>query len=403
MGITVGIDWGNNAHAVCAVDEAGKVRLATRVEHKEEALRSLLAKLSGLGVAEEIPIAIERPSGLLVDTLLDAGHPVFPIHPNVVKASRPRYKAAQSKSDPDDAYLLADLLRTDRHRFRALQPASDRIKALRAMVRSRDDLLRHRVAMVNELEALLDSFWPGAKSLFADLESGISLAFLRRYPTPQSAARLGVHYMASFLSKNRYSGGTSPEELVRRLRAAPSGFAGAQESAVKGQLVLSYVSILESLTAQLRELTGRIEHAVEQIPTGQVLMSLPRAGKLNAAQMLAEIGEDRERFTCPEQLAAEAGVAPVTYQSGKHLRVGFRRACNKSLRHYLTTFAGNSRHDSPWAADLYAQARARGHDHPHATRIVARAWLRVFWKCWKDGVPYDPSKHNAARPYLAAA
>ena len=138
-----------------------------------------------------IPIAIERPSGLLVDALVEAGFVVTPIHPNVVKTCRPRYRAVAAKSDLGDAFILADILRTDGHRLRPLAPQSDAIKALRALVRGRDDLVRARVALANQLIALLESFWPGAARIFSALASPIALAFLERYPTPEAAARLG--------------------------------------------------------------------------------------------------------------------------------------------------------------------------------------------------------------------
>ncbi len=111
----------------------------------------------------------------MVDTLVEAGHPVVPIHPNVIKACRPRYRAAGGKSDPEDAYIISDVLRTDGHRFRTLRPASDEVKALRALVRSRDALVDERVAVANQLRALLDSFWPGAAAIFCTIDSAISL------------------------------------------------------------------------------------------------------------------------------------------------------------------------------------------------------------------------------------
>ena len=111
----------------------------------------------------------------------------------------------------------------------------------------------------------------------------------------------------------------------------------------------------------------------------------------------------RARFPTEHQLAAEAGVAPVTYQSGKSRGVGWRWACNKRLRAALTCMADNSRHQSPWAADVYRRARARGCDHPHAVRILARAWARVLWRAWTDREPYDPTQHAAAKPFLNLA
>lgn len=126
-------------------------------------------------------------------------------------------------------------------------------------------------------------------------------------------------------------------------------------------------------------------------------MSFPRAGQVCAAGIAAELGGVRERFPDPEALAMEAGVAPVTKQSGKSRSVVFRWACNRRLRAAVTCFADNSRHASAWAAAVYARARQRGCDHPHAVRVLARAWIRVLWRAWQDGKPYDPTTHTAAK------
>lgn len=404
MAVCGGLDWGAGEHGVCVVDRAsGAVLARFTARHDAAGLAKLIKRLAAFASPAELPIAIERPSGLLVDTLLAAGHPVVPIHPNVVKASRPRYRAAGGKSDLGDAYLLADLLRTDGHRFRPLTACSDAIKALRALVRGRDDLVAQRLALANQLRALLDSFWPGAAAVFADIASPIALAFVQRYPTPDHAARLGEKRMRGFLAQHRYCGRRSAAELLARLKAAPTGLAGAAESEAKGELVRALASVLTALHAQIAELTARIEHEVADLPDGQIVMSFPRAGRLCAAQILAELGDVRERFPTDQQLAAEAGVCPVTYASGKSRGVVCRWACNHRLRQAITCFADNSRHSSPWAADIYQRARERGCTHPHAIRILARAWIRILWRAWNDRLTYQPDQHRAARTLATAA
>lgn len=346
---------------------------------------------------------VERPSGLIVDALLEGGFTVIPIHPNVVKATRPRYRSHGGKSDASDAYLLADLLRTDGHRFQPLAAQGDDIRALRALVRGRDDLVATRVQLANQLRCLLQSFWPGAAEIFADIDSPIALAFIQRYPTPEAASRLGPKRMAAFCAQHAYSGRRSADELLARLHQAPAVVIGELEMEAKGELALSLVRILARLVAQVRLLTSRIEHHVGAIDDGRLLMSFPRAGRVCAAQILAELGSVRERFDSDEHLAAEAGVAPVTYASGKSKAVTFRWACNHRLRAALTCLADNSRHASHWAAHVYAQARARGCDHPHAIRILSRAWLRVIWRAWIDRKPYDSTQHRAAQMLLQTA
>jgi transposase len=281
------LDWGATAHAVCVVDGTGKVVARFEARHDAAGLADMLARLRKIAPPAELPIAIERPSGLIVDALIEAGHPVIPIHPNVVKACRPRYRAAGGKSDPGDAYMLADILRTDGHRFRPLAPLSDDIRALRALVRGRDDLVAQRVALANQLRSLLEGFWPGAAAIFADIDSPIALAFLARYPTPDSASRLGEKRLASFMAHHAYCGRRSPAELLARLRAAPKGLASDAEADARGELVRALAAVLERLVPEIAKLSSRIEHAVAELPDGKIVMSFPRAGRICAAGILA--------------------------------------------------------------------------------------------------------------------
>lgn len=403
MRYLVGVDWAQAEHAVCILDPEAQALARFTIPHSAVGLSALVSRLRHFGAPEQISIALERPSGLLVDTLLEAGFHIVPVHPNALKASRPRYSAAQGKSDPGDAYILADLLRTDGHRFRPLVPLSDETRALRALVRTRDDLVAQRVALANQLRSLLDSFWPGAATVFADVDSPIALAFLARYPTPCSAEHLGEKRLAAFLARHAYCGRRPVSLLLARLRSAPTGRNGQAETEAKGELVRSLVAILQPLVAELQKLTATIEHAILEHHDGTLFTSFPRAGRVNAAQLLAEIGDDRSRFDSADHLAAEAGVVPITKASGKHRAVTFRWACNKRLRRALTCFADNSRHSSPWAATVYQRARARGCDHPHAIRILARAWCRILWACWQRHLPYLPAHHRAAQHLPNAA
>lgn len=399
----VGLDWASREHAVCVVDERGGTVAQFTVTHSATGMTELVAQLTKVAAPAELRVAIERPSGLVVDTLVEHGFVVVPIHPNAVKAARPRYSAAQAKTDIGDAYLLADLLRTDGHRFRSLVPLSDETKALRGLVRVRDDLVAQRVALGNQLRCLLEQFWPGAAEIFADVDSPIALDFLDRYPTPGSAASLGEKRMAAFMARHAYCGRRSAVELLERLRGAPRSAAGELEAEAKGECVCALVAVVRPLVAQIATLTAAVEHAVEAHPDGKIVTSLFKSGRVCAAQLLAEIGDDRARFASADQLAAEGGVVPVTRESGKHRAVTFRWACNMRLRAALATLADTTRHTSPWARALYQRARDRGCEHAHALRILARAWCRVIWSCWQKRVAYDPAKHRAARDFTLRA
>ncbi len=391
-----GIDWASAEHAAAVHDDAGRALASFMVAHSEEGLDKLVGRLRAFGEPGELTVAIERPDGRLVDRLLEAGHPLVAVSPNAIKAWREGEVVSGAKSDPGDAAVIAEYLRLRFHLLKPLRPFSDHTRALRAAVRARGDLVAQRTAAHNQLEATLDAFWPGAKEVFSDVTCKIALAFLQRYPTPASAERLGDKQMAAFCKKHGYTGRRSPAELVERLRRAPVGIAAGAETAARKVAVLGYVAVIASLNAAIKDLDKEVATRLGEHPDGEIFTSLPRSGSISAAQMLAEWGDCRQAYAGPEAVAALAGMSPVTKKSGKHKAVHFRWACNKRFRTAVHIFADNSRHGSDWAAGIYAQARARGADHPHAVRILAPAWIRVIYRCWIDGVPYDPAKHRAA-------
>lgn len=400
----VGIDWAAKTHAVCVLDATGRKVAAFTVEHTASGFAQLATRLGKLADdPESVPIAIERPDGRLVDALLEAGHPVVPVKPNAIKTWREGEVISGAKSDPGDAQVIAEYLRLRAARLRPAVPYSDETKALRTVSRTRTELVEARVAATNQLSALLDSHWPGAKEIFADVASPIALAFLTRYPTPAAAAHLGVKRMAAFCVKHGYSGRRSPEALLDRLRAAPAGVTSPALTEALRDAVIAHVGVLTALHTAIKDLDRSVAAHLAEHPDGKVFASFPRAGIVNAAQILAEWGDARDAYTGPEAVAALGGLVPVTKASGKHRGVSFRWACNKRLRVAITTFADNSRHESDWAADIYKRARDSGKDHPHAVRILARAWVRVIWRCWQTQTPYNPASHKGAQTLLTTA
>src|SRR5436305_11298949 len=213
MGNYAGVDWAGEKHDVLVCDEAGGELLAATFAHDEKGLRALGRALLRLKV--EL-VAIERPDGLLVERLLDAGLRVLALHPNKVAAARDRFRVSGGKSDRFDAFVLCELARTDNHRFRVLEPDSDQTKALRALTRAREDLVGTRTGVMNQMRAELERFWPGPLQLFSHLDAEILLAFLERYPSPADARGLGVARMQAFLVRERYRSEEHTSELQSR-------------------------------------------------------------------------------------------------------------------------------------------------------------------------------------------
>jgi transposase len=394
--VTGGLDWSRDDHAVAVVDARGCELIRHTVEHSAAGLGELISVLRDAGCAE---VAIERPDGPVVDALLEAGLTVVVISPNQVKNLRGRYGSAGNKDDRFDAYVLADTLRTDRARLRALVPDSDATVALRRAVRARRDLVIHRVGVANQLRAHLGNVLPGAVGLFAVIDSPISLRFLARFDTQDKLDWLSPKRLGDWLGRQSYSGHVDPAVLHARITAAPRGATGAH-GAAQAAVTAALVAVLNTLLEQIKTLADSIKTQLAAHADAHVFTSLPRSGHVRAARLLAEIGDCRAKFPTPESLSCLAGVAPSTRQSGKIRAVGFRWACDKQLRDAVCDFAGDSRRANPWADNLYRQARARGHDHPHAVRILARAWLTIIWHCWHAGVAYDPTQHRALQQLI---
>jgi transposase len=358
--------------------------------HDAAAIRAMVRRLSSAGVAG---VAIERGDGPVVEELLAAGLAVFVVPSRQIKGLRTRYGPAGNKDDRFDAYVLADTLRTDGHRWKPLRPDTESTRALRALCRSRKDLVETRVAILGQLRANLELAFPGAVGLFTKPSSAISLAFLRRFPTAARAAWLSPVRLAAWLRSAGYTGGIAATVLHARLTAAAPGLTGPEGDA-RGQITLAFAAMTAALNEQIAVLDAQIGRLFAAHPDQHIFSSLPRSGTVRAASLLSEIGDCRQRFPTDDALAALAGACPSTRQSGKRTQAVFRWSCSKKLRAAVMDFANGSRIADPWAAAIYAAATGRGCRHPHAIRILARAWLRIIWRCWQDGTAFDPALHR---------
>jgi transposase len=377
------------------VDLAGRVKDRFTVAHDRAGIAALTARLRRAGAAEA---AIERGDGVLADMLMAAGITLVVIPPGQVRNLRSRHVSSGAKDDRFDAFVLADALRTDRARLRPLVPDTPPTLALREAVRGRKELVRARVAACSRLRAHLQTAFPGAIGLFSSLDCPLSLAFLAAFPSRDAASRLDERAIAAWLQTVPQRGRTAPAGvLAARLTAAAPG---TGDDAGQAPVTVILAGAVADLAARARALEGEIAAQLAAHPDQHIFTSLPRAGTVRAARLLAEIGDCRSRYPDARALAAAAGVSPVTRQSGKWASHHFRWNASAHLRDALCDFAGDSRRASPWAAAVYNDARDRGKDHPHAVRILACAWTGVIWPCWQQGIPYDPARHRALQAIL---
>jgi transposase len=290
------------------------------------------------------------------------------------------------------------VVRTDRRRLTPLRPDRSDTQTLRALVRARRDLVGHRIAVLNQLRAHLLIAAPAVVGLFAELDSPVSRAFIADFGTQDRIDALGVEELAVWLRARRYTSKPAAVLLDVLHRAAP-GVSGPAGHALAG-VTSAYLAALNTVIEQIDVLEAQIAAALAAHPDAPIFTSLPRAGTVRAARLLAEIGDCRARFPTAAALAGLAGVTPSTRQSGHTRIVAFRWAVDKQLRDAVCDFAGDTRRSNPWAAHLYQQARARGKTHNHAVRILARAWLGVIFKCWTTNTTYNPDHHRALQTLL---
>ncbi len=384
--VCAGLDWAKDDHVVCILDTDGEVLDRFSVAHTAAGLKRLVRRLLAANVCE---IGFERGDGPVIEALLTTELTVLVISPNQVKNLRSRYGSAGNKDDRFDAYVLADVVRTDRRRLTPLQRSSPTTRALRASVRARRDLVEHRVGAANQLRAHLQIVLPAVVGLFADLDSAVSLRFIERFTTQAKADWLSPLRLGEWLKKISYSGKTDPNVLHQRLLAAPRGTTG-HDADTHAAITQAYVAVLRTLNTQIEALARTISDQFDAHPDHDLFASLPRSGTLRAARLLAEIGDARGRFPTADSLACLAGVAPSTRQSGKVKAVTFRWSADRDLRDALCDFAGDCRRANPRADDLYNRARARGHDHPHAVRILGRAGPTSSGDAGKTRSPTTP-------------
>lgn len=389
-----GIDWGGEHHQLCIVDHCGKRVTQLRVTHDVAGLAMLRGELARFG--NQMPIAIERSEGLLVEHLQAHGHVLFAVPPRISARARERYKVASVKDDRFDAFVLADTLRYEHEHWRPLSIPSPLLAEIKALTRDRDRLLETQQAVESQLRMILEAYHPAPVRLFSSVDRQITLSFVLDYPTPAVAGRVKTARMAGFLSRHHYTGRVPAQVLAERMR---SNLLTASVGTVAGKSfsAQSFSQLLRLLNTQLAEYDDAIAAAVAEHPDAHIFASFPGVGPVTTAVLLAEIGEDRQRYPRPQVLLAEAGLAPVTRSSGRSRNVRFRYAANTHLRESAMWWAFNSMKESPWAAAAFREARdRRGQRYHRALRGLSARWMRILWRCWTNEIPYDPAKHAGA-------
>jgi transposase len=393
----VGIDWADTHHDVLVIDEKGRQVGSLRIDHNPQGfakLNTFLERIIGNAHKEQMACIIETTHGLLIAHLLEAGWPVYPVNPRTVDRRR---GPSGAKTDAIDAYLLAKTGRADLADLHRLTPDSEKITELKLLTRDQDALIRTQTRLVNQLTACLKAYYPVALELFTKLQQKCTLQFLQTYPTPQEAMAASHEQIKQVLKQAKHPNPTAVATTIFERLHQPHLQANAVITRAKARLTLALVSQLLPVMEQIAQYDKEIETLFLTHPDYKIFESLPRAGKHLAPRLLAEIGDDRERYQDASSLQALAGTSPVLFQSGMYSKAHRRLGCIKPLRNALQQFAWQTTQSEPWAADYYQRKRAEGKSHSVAVRALANIWVRIIFAMWLNLQYYQTTTFEQAQ------
>lgn len=389
----IGIDWSEEKHDVCILNEQGAILKEFMIGQNPSGHETLGREIDSFGIEPaHCRVGLETANNLVMDFLGSRPYTTYVIAPSQVSSSRGRFSSSGRRNDRSDARLLADMLRTDQHRFTPWRADGVKINQMKANLRLIDDLTQSITRYSNRLRASLLRAYPLALGLFNDLTTQISLQFLIDYPTQPDAQELSYTDFAVFCQRRRYScPRLIPQRYAHLQRGVPQPdtaviLAHQEQIPILAVLLLSFVQ-------QKQQIIRRVQELFATHPDQHIFASLPGAGDLLAPKLLVMFGDHRDRFPAPSAIQTLAGTCPITIQSGKKKAIKFRRACNHEFRHTAQCFALTSVSQSTWAATYFGLAKSRGLANSHAYRCLANRWLAIIWTLWQREQPYDETYH----------
>lgn len=388
--ILVGIDWAEAHHDVCVLNEDGDVLATGRVPDGVEGVGRLHQMVADHAEEPaEIVVGIEIDRGLLVGALVAAGYRVYAVNPLSVSRYRDRHAVSGAKSDPGDAKVLADLVRTDRHNHREVAGDSELAEAVKVLARGHQSLIWARQRQVNALRNALREFYPGALEAFSELASRDACVLLAVAPTPQAGRALSVARIRRALQKGgRQRNLESRAKQIHEALQAPQLEASPVLSEAYGDLVVSLVAVIDGLTAQIERLEAELRERFERHPDAEIILSLPGLGPVLGARALGEFGDDPNRYPDARARRCYAGSAPITKASGTRLVVLARVARNRRLADACYLWAFASLNTSPGARRCYDAHRAKGKTHHQALRALANRLVGILHGCLRHRQRY---------------
>ncbi|TRW42709.1 IS110 family transposase [Georgenia yuyongxinii] len=395
----IGDDWAEDHHDIAIIDEAGRLLARRRLDEGVvgiEKLHGLVADhLPEDGEPADVRVGIETDRGPWVQALLAAGYVVYAINPMQAARYRERHGTSGAKSDKGDALVLAEIIRTDAAHHRPITGDSEIAEQVKVLARSHQSLIWARQRQVNVLRSNLREFYPAALGAFGtDLADRDALAVLAAAPGPDAGARLTAARVQTLLRKagrKRYLTKRA-EEIITALRGeqlrARAGIEAAYTATTK-----ALVAVIAELNAQIDALQGQVEACFGQHPDAEIYLSQPGLGHVLGARVLAEFGDDPDRYADARARKNYSGMSPITRASGKKKVVLARFARNRHLGDALYLQAFSALSVSPGARAYYDERKARGATHNQALRAVANRLVGILHGCLRNHALYD--EHTA--------
>lgn len=393
----VGIDWSDKKHDLCLVDASTGRKEFSIIKQTPEALNEWALMLKSRFDGQPVAVCLEQSRGPLIFALLKYDFLVlYPLHPKTLSSYREAFSPSRAKDDPKDAEYQVELLIHHRDRLKAWRPDDQNTRTLQYLVEHRRRLINDRTRLSNRLTAALKGYFPQLLEWFPDVRTPLVCEFLLRWADLESLKRVRCWTIEQFLRKHH---STRKQTNQQRLEAIRQSVPLVTDSAVitaSKLLVQALARQMKTTLAAIAEFDQAIEQLCAHHQDYHLFRSLPGAGTVYAARLLAAFGTDRDRYATADNLACLAGVAPVIERSGQSCWVRWRYFCPKFLRQSFVEYAGESIVHCGWAKAYYRQQRSRGKTHQAAVRALAFKWIRIIWKCWQTRTPYDDAIYLAS-------
>jgi transposase len=392
----VGIDWADRKHDVCIQSADNQKREFSVIPHKVEAInewaQSLIQRFGS-----PIAVAVELSKGPIVYALQKFdGFVIYPINPSTLAKYREAFTPSRAKDDPTDAEFAVDLLLRHPDRFKPLQPQSLEMRALSSLVEQRRSLVNDKIRLTNRLRSALKHYYPQVLDWFDHIDTPLFCEFIRQWPTLSQVKRARKNTLETFFHQRNMR---FAQVLEDRLAAIKTAIPLTLDDAIIIPYRLQIQVLIEQLSVTLegiKQFDQEIEKIACQHTDYALFSALPGAGPSLAPRLLVAFGEQRARYSSAADLQKYAGVAPVTERSGKKHWVHWRWECPTFLRQTFTEWAAQTINKSFWAGQYYRQQRAKGSTYQAAVRALAFKWIRILYRCWQTGKPYDESTYLKA-------